>query len=138
MDHLFDERLALSGSTDTEFFWRVARAGHRMVWAQDAPAYECIPASRTTLRWLLQRAYRIANGMGSAELRRLEGVTGSWVLANGLKCLARGAVHLALAIALRRGAVARVDALAKLASGAGWLTGLLGLRYREYARVHGK
>jgi hypothetical protein len=109
-----------------------------MVWADDAVVYECIPATRTTLRWLLQRAYRLANGRGSPELRRLEGVTRSWVFANGLKCLARGAFHLVLAIVLRRGAVARVHALVKLASGAGWLTGLLGLRYREYARVHGK
>jgi len=138
MDRLFDERFALHGCTDSEFFRRVARAGHRMVWAQDALAYECIPASRMTLRWLLQRTYRIANGRGSPELRRLEGLTAAWVFVNGLKCLARGVVHPAIAIALRRGAVARVHALLKLASGAGWLTGLFGLRYREYTRVHGK
>ena len=138
MERLFDERFALHGCTDSEFFRRVARAGHRMVWAQDALAYECIPDSRMTLRWLLQRTYRIANGQGSLELRRLEGLTARWVFGNGLKCLARGTVHLALAIALRRGAVARVHALLKLASGVGWLTGLFGLRYREYARVYGK
>jgi GT2 family glycosyltransferase len=138
MDRLFDERFALNGCTDSEFFRRVARAGFRMVWAQDALAYECIPASRMTLRWLLQRAYRIANGLGSRELRCLEGLTGSWVFVNGLKCLARGVVHFALAVALRRGAVARVHALLKLVSGVGWLTGLFGLRYREYARVYGK
>ena len=138
MDRLFDERFALHGGTDSEFFRRVARAGHRIVWAQDARVYECIPASRMTLRWLLQRAYRISNGRGSLELRRLEGRAGSWVFVNGLKCLARGVVHLALAVALRRGAVAHVHALLKLASGAGWLTGLFGLRYREYARVYGK
>lgn len=137
MDHLFDERFALHGCTDSEFFRRVARAGHRMVWAQDALAYECICARRMTLRWLLQRTYRIANGRGSPQLRRLEGLTATWVFVNGLKCLARGAVHLALAVALRRGAVARVHALLKLASGAGWLTGLFGLRYREYLRVYG-
>ena len=39
---------------------------------------------------------------------------------------------------LRRGVVARVHALVKLVSGVGWLTGLLGLRYREYARVYGE
>lgn len=138
MDRLFDERFALHGCTDSEFFRRVARAGHRMVWAQDALAYECIPASRMTLRWLLQRTYRIANGRGNPELRRLEGLTARWVFANGLKCLARGAGHLVLAITLRRGAVACVHALLKLASGMGWLTGLFGLRYREYSRVHGK
>lgn len=138
MDRLFDERFALHGCTDTEFFRRVGRAGYRMVWAQDALAYECISASRMTLHWLLQRAYRIANGMGSPELRYLRGHTAPWVFVNGLKCLARGTVHLALAVALRKGIAARVQALVRLASGAGWLMGLFGLRYREYARVHGK
>ena len=109
-----------------------------MVWADNAIVYECVPATRMTLRWLLQRAYRLANGRGSPELRRLEGVTRSWVFVNGLKCLTRGAVHLALAIVLRRGAVARVHALVKLVSGVGWLTGLLGLRYSEYVRVYGE
>jgi succinoglycan biosynthesis protein ExoM len=138
MDRLFDERLGLQGFDDTEFFRRMAQEGHRMVWADDAIVYECIPETRATLRWLLQRAYRIANGLGGPELRRLEGVTAPWVFSNGLKCLARGAVHLVRAVALRRGEAARVHALLRLASGAGWLTGLFGLRYREYARVHGK
>ncbi|MBW2667902.1 MAG: glycosyltransferase [Deltaproteobacteria bacterium] len=138
MDRLFDERLALHGCEDTEFFWRVARAGHRMVWAQDALAYECVPATRVTLRWLLERTYRIANGRGSTVLRSLEGLTGSRVFVNGLKCLARGGVHFAIAVVLRRGVVARAHALLSLASGAGWLSGLSGRRYDEYRRVHGK
>jgi len=138
MDRFFDENLGLTGCEDTEFFRRMIREGNTIVWSDDAITYECYPASRMTLRWLLQRKYRIANGRGSSELRQLEGVTGLWVLASGLKCLVRGLVHLALAVVLRRGAVARVRALAKLASGAGWLTGLLGLRYREYAHLHGR
>jgi GT2 family glycosyltransferase len=138
MGRLFDESFGLQGGEDTEFFGRMARAGHRMVWADAAIVYERIPTTRATLRWLLQRAYRIANGLGSPELRRLKGLTAPWVFVNGLKCLARGTVHLVLAIALRRGAAARVRALSRLASGAGWLTGLFGLRYREYARVYGK
>jgi GT2 family glycosyltransferase len=138
MDRLFDERFSLHGGTDTEFFRRVAGAGHCMVWAQDAIVYECFPASRMTLRWLLTRTYRISNGRGGLALRKLEGLTGAKVFTNGLKCLARGGVYLAIAIALRQGVVAQVHALLKLASGVGWLTGLMGLRYREYARVHGK
>jgi len=137
MSHLFDESLALQGGEDSEFFRRMVQQGFRAVWAADAVVHECVPRSRATLRWLLQRAYRIANGMGSPELRRLEGLSRSWVLVNGLKCLIRGVVHLALALALRRGKVARVDALLRLASGAGWLTGLFRLRYYEYARAKG-
>jgi hypothetical protein len=91
-----------------------------------------------TSGWLIQRIYRISNAQGNPEFRDLEGVTRSWVFVNGLKCLARGAAHLALAVALRRGAAARVHALLSLASGAGWLTGLCGLRYREYTRVYGR
>ena len=109
-----------------------------MVWAADAVVYECVPQSRMTLRWLIRRTYRIANVQGIRRFRRPEGLTFSWVLVNGLKCLARGGVHLALAVALRRGKVARVNALLRLVSGAGWLTGLFGLSYREYVRVHGK
>ena len=133
MDRLFDERFALHGGTDTEFFWRVRRAGHPIVWAEQALAYECVPASRMTLRWLIQRRYRIANRRGSREWRRLQGLNGIQVFASGLNCLARGSALLALAVALRRGASARVQAVLQLAAGAGWLTGLLGLGYREYA-----
>lgn len=138
MDRLFDESLGLAGCEDSEFFRRMYRDGNTMVWSDDAVTYECFPPTRMTLRWLLQRQYRIANGRGSSKIRRLEELTGSWVFVNGLKCLTRGAVHLALAIVLRRGAVARVHALVKLVSGVGWLTGLLGLRYREYVRVYGE
>ena len=136
MERLFDERLGLRGSEDSEFFRRVGRAGHRMVWADEAVVYECIPASRTTLRWLLQRAYRIANGQGNRELRRLQGMTRARVLVTGLRCLARGALGLAASVG--RGPVARVRALRLLVSGVGWLSGLLGVRYREYERVHGR
>jgi glycosyltransferase involved in cell wall biosynthesis len=138
MGRFFDENLGLTGCEDTEFFRRMFRDGNKMVWSDEAITYECFPPTRMTLRWLLQRKYRIANGRGSSELRRLEGVTCLWVFVSGLKCLVRGAVHLAFAIALRQGAVARVHALVKLVSGVGWLTGLLGLRYREYAHLHGK
>jgi len=138
MDRLFDESLGSQGCEDTEFFRRMAQDGHTMVWADDAVVYECIPPTRMTLRWLLQRVYRISNAHGNPEFRHLEGVTRSWVFVNGLKCLVRGTAHLVLAVALRRGAVARVHALMKLVSGAGWLTGLFGLRYLEYVRVYGK
>jgi succinoglycan biosynthesis protein ExoM len=138
MNRLFDERFALHGSTDTEFFKRVHEAGHRMVWAQEAPAYECIPASRVNLRWLLRRSYRISNAMSRPELRRLEGRAGPRVFFDGLKCLARGVIYLVAALARRSGEVERVHALLKIASGAGWLSGVLGFRYSEYARVHGK
>jgi glycosyltransferase involved in cell wall biosynthesis len=61
MDRLFDERLALSGGSDKEFFARVHRRGYKMVWADEALAYETVPESRASVRWVAQRWYRYGN-----------------------------------------------------------------------------
>ena len=43
MDALFDERLALSGGSDSEFFERFAASGRRIVWADAAIVHEWFP-----------------------------------------------------------------------------------------------
>jgi succinoglycan biosynthesis protein ExoM len=43
LDGGFDERLALSGGSDTHFFLRVRRAGYKLVWADEAIVYDCVP-----------------------------------------------------------------------------------------------
>lgn len=138
MDRLFDENLGLQGAEDSEFFRRVGRAGHRMVWADEALVYECIPPSRTSVRWLVQRAYRIANARAGVELRRLQDRNRIRALFGGIRCLAKGGVQLGLALATGRGPVERVRALLLLASGAGCLSGAFGLRYQAYRRVDGR
>ncbi len=138
MERLFDESLGLQGAEDTEFFRRVSRAGHRMVWADEALVYECIPASRTSLRWLMRRRYRSSNARASVELRRLEDRTRARALIDGIRCLARGGVRLALALATGRGPVERAHALLLLAGGAGWLSGAIGFRYQAYRSVDGR
>ena len=50
MDTLFDERMALTGGSDAEFFRRFARTGHRIVWADEALVFEWVPATRSRLR----------------------------------------------------------------------------------------
>ena len=55
---LFDNRFALTGGEDTDFFMRVHRAGNRIVWAADAIVTETVPPSRTTVGWVLRRGYR--------------------------------------------------------------------------------
>ena len=54
----FREDLGVSGGEDTEFFARLARAGARIAYAENAVAYEAVPPERATLRWLLKRRYR--------------------------------------------------------------------------------
>lgn len=57
----FDSRFDATGGEDTDFFMRIARSGHSIVWSQDAVVTEHIPAERTNLRWLMQRARSDAN-----------------------------------------------------------------------------
>ncbi len=136
MERLFDERFGLHGSDDSEFFKRVAQKGHTMIWADDAIVRECIPASRTTRRWLVSRAYRVANGLGGPQLRKLRDMTRTDVCIEAARCLARGA--FVLIGSWNQGEASRVRALQLLASGVGWLTGMLGIGYDEYGEIHGR
>jgi hypothetical protein len=57
----FDPRFDRTGGGDTHFFERAKLAGMRVVWAEDARAYEFVPPERTTAAWILNRAYSSAN-----------------------------------------------------------------------------
>lgn len=64
----FDERYRFG--EDTQFFRRVARAGCRIVWVEEARVVEWMPAERATERWLIDRRYR--SGILMAMLERDE------------------------------------------------------------------
>ncbi len=137
MEALFDERMALTGGSDAEFFRRFARTGHRIVWADDARVFEWVPETRARLGWLLARAFRV--GCSSAWIARRSDrppTAVAWMLANGVWCIAKGAWQLALA--LPRGRAAAVHALRLACDGAGRLWSLAGLSYREYRTTHGR
>ena len=57
----FDRRFDQTGGEDTEFFLRVRRAGHRIVWSNEARVVESIPNTRANTRWILKRAWSDAN-----------------------------------------------------------------------------
>lgn len=57
----FDPELGLSGGEDSEFFARLAAAQYRMVWCDEACVREWTPPSRTTLSWIVKRAFRIGS-----------------------------------------------------------------------------
>lgn len=132
----FAPSLALSGGEDTHFFLRVARAGHRIVWADDAVAWEWVPPSRVRLAWLLRRAFRCGNSWAVLERELDPGlrIRARRVLRGGGR-IARGA--LLLPVALVRGRHAVVDALRGICFGAGSLAGVAGYRYDEYRTTHG-
>lgn len=128
----FDPAFRYTGSSDLHFFLRVHRAGFVIVWCEEAEVSEHVDASRTTLRWLVRRAFR--SGAGDTVSRRLiHPGPRSVVLA---LVLATGRVGSGLLLGLRgvllRRPADRVKGLRRVCSGAGTAAGLVGLRYEEY------
>ena len=65
----FDPEYGLSGGGDMEFFWRLSHGGGRLVWCNEAIAFEHIPKERATQSWLLRRAFRGGQTMGRVLLK---------------------------------------------------------------------
>jgi succinoglycan biosynthesis protein ExoM len=137
LDRLFDERMALTGSSDTELFGRFARRGHRIVWADAAQVVEWVPESRVNLRWLLQRSFRV--GTASVIIDRVcrEDRQRAWrMLAHAGWCVAKGLLQLLRVLAGNRASA--VEGLRLAVFGVGRWAGLAGYRYEEYRKIHGE
>jgi succinoglycan biosynthesis protein ExoM len=132
----FDERLALTGGSDSHFLRRVHGAGHKIVWADEAVATEWVPATRVGARWILQRAYRYGTTMAFIQ-RDLHPVCRSTLtlLFEGSVRIARGSLLLPFGVLCGRHKI--VASLRLLFVGAGIFAGLGGARYDEYRRIHG-
>lgn len=133
----FDERMALTGGSDIRFFRRMHRRGHRIVWADDAIVYEWVPSSRTTAKWIYQRAFRYGTTTSLTE-RVLRPAVQSvpLILALAAYKLLKGAVFLVPATCFR-GRAGVVKYIRLMCYGAGMLNGLVGRTYEEYRTTHG-
>ena len=133
----FDDRFALTGGEDLQFFRRAAAAGHRIVWADEARVDEWVPPSRANFGWLLQRAYRSGSTLGQLDRDRPDAL---WAratrLVRGCGRVAEGVVMAPLAALRREPRVQLVRALLMMSRGAGMIAGVLGGRYEEYRVVH--
>jgi succinoglycan biosynthesis protein ExoM len=134
IDRYFDESMALNGGDDKEFFTRVYAAGFRILWADNAIVRENIPASRSTVRWLVQRGFRVGTSSAWVQLNH-QSSTVFRLLAHGFYCMAKGAT-LALALPLRGRAVA-VQGLRLFSYGLGRIAGSSGYLHQEYRVIHG-
>lgn len=132
----FGEEFAITGGSDSEFFRRVHRAGHKIAWADEAVVHEWIPRSRACVSWLVRRSYRagltlavIARKQTPGWKTRLLSVSkaGVWLVIGGFVCLA----------GLVTGRAVMVKGWRLLAYGAGTLVSLFGIRFKEYRTVHG-
>ena len=131
----FDPRFDRTGGEDQRFFGCAIAAGHGVVTAEHALVHEWIPASRTTLLYLLRRRFRM--GTTLAMIDRIEGGKQRLAL-RALKGVGRIGLGLAqTATVLSQGPAGLAAALCTMAWGAGALAGLLGVTHREYDTVPG-
>jgi glycosyltransferase involved in cell wall biosynthesis len=132
----FDRAFALSGGEDRDFFERLAEAGKRFAWADEAVAYGDIPAERTSLGWTLKRAYAIGNAEMRIFLKRRRALGRSLlVYAKIAAALLLSPLMLVILLAHPNRAA---DALRRIFRNAGKLAALFGWHHNEYATTHGE
>ena len=133
-DGPFDPADGLTGGGDNNLLSRLAIAGARFVWCDEAIVSEAVAPERLSLGWLVRRAYR--GGQGWARHSQARGF-GSGVALGGLRFVARVAAAMLGALALTvvslpRGRAHWVPWLCRASAQAGKLTALAGHRYEEY------
>lgn len=132
----FDPAYGLTGGEDMLFTRRLRAAGEQMVWCDEAVVTDVVPASRTTRRWVLLRAFSNGNSWGLTSVAVAESAPArllvrARLVAQGAVRVAGGLVRGLAGLLLRRpGDQAR--GLRTLLRGAGMVAGALGWRYQEY------
>lgn len=128
---IFDERLTLTGGEDTHFFMRLHQMGYKMVWADRAVAYEYVPNNRTTMDWIIKRAYRTGNTITFCEIDLL---SSPFVkirrLLMGCGKMLEGILQWLPSLLI--GKHSYCDSLRKIYRGMGMLAALKGSLYKEY------
>ena len=135
LNPVFDNRFALSGGEDAYLFLNLNKKGHKIVWADDAIMYDGIPASRTTIKWILLRGYRTWSSYSSFEKEMYPSLTKqSTRILKGLALILIGISRLIPSLFLGKAAI--VMSLLYIFRGMGTLGGILDLHYEEYKHLN--
>ena len=127
----FDNRFAILGGSDCFLFLNLHKAGHEIVWADDALVYDNIPSSRTNLKWILFRGYRQPSSYSSAEKELYPSLAIQSIrILKGLALIGIGLLRLIPSLLVEKAAV--VNSLLYICRGLGTLGGLSGVFYEEY------
>lgn len=135
MPEPFDPRFALTGGEVGIFFRRLAAQNCTMRWAAHAVVHESVPPSRATLRWLMQRRFRLGVNMMRRQ-RVLQPGLGRELHFMMLTVGQLGA-GLAFFVINWRQPIRRTRAMLTICKALGRAAGQFGARYSEYRRIHG-
>ncbi|MUG96109.1 glycosyltransferase [Scytonema sp. UIC 10036] len=134
-EKLLDERLALSGGSDWHFFMRLQRVGYKIVWADNALVHEWIPQSRTNLKWLLQRSYRIGITESFCEIDLKPSIAvKNQCIYKGIRRAIKGVLFIPLSFIM--GQHQGIKTLLYIYHSLGMLAGVAGKQYEEYKEIH--
>lgn len=138
IEPLFDDRFGLRGGEDTEMSQRAVGAGARIVFCEDAVAYEHTPAPRATARWVLRRAFRLGNTTAVCAVRAADGeraraLARSHAWLGGVARILAGALGVLLALPARDRVLVTARCR-RILQGAGLAAGALGWEFQEYRR----
>ncbi|SDR75701.1 Glycosyltransferase, GT2 family [Friedmanniella luteola] len=131
----FDRGLGLRGGEDTLLTQSLTRAGHRLIWCDEAEVVDHIPPSRMDRRWVLRRAFShgaVASRIELGFAARVLPVRAR--LAVGAVARVAAGLLRALLGRLRGDLGQRARGWRLAAKGAGMLVGALGRDVAEYRR----
>lgn len=137
-DVRFDESLGLSGGEDNLFSQRLARAGGRLVWCNEAVVTDLVPRARMNRRWVLTRAMSHGNSVGIVGLHLAASNPSRWLtcaqnLGGGMSRVVGGSGRW-LVGRVTKSARHEARGLRAAFRGAGMAAAGLGLTYQEYGR----
>jgi succinoglycan biosynthesis protein ExoM len=130
----FDPAYGLTGGEDGDLLSRLAQAGAKIIWSDEAIVHEPVEQSRLSLRWLLRRA--LSGGQDFAR----HSLAGRYGTMSGLdrtlfllKALLQAFAALVLALVCwPAGRHIAARWLTKVAANVGKLSTFIGWQYREY------
>lgn len=124
-ESFFDHRFAHKGAEDVYLFSSLHKAGHKIVWADEAVLYEPIADQRLSLHWILNRGFWAWSVHSLIETELYPSIKVQSIRAlKGLGLIITGA--LSIGPALLFGKHKAVEALVKVFKGIGTLSGLVG------------